>query len=953
MFSYICKMRLLWFRLTILLLFISASIKAQYDTEHWLPALYTFESISSSAGVLHLSTGETSPFEVEIYTQNTLRQRVTISKDHPARIPLSGNLGLVTNNEAEFMKALGKGLHLRASQKFFANIRLSYSGGAALINSKGAAALGREFMNAHMPLSIAHGSVAFMTSVIATEDNTKVTISGFDPGIKLHPDAEFTDEIKFTLNRGESYGFAGSSVNEANRTGLIGAKITADKDIAVVNGAFNGQYYPQASNESFTTGQTMIDQSVPYTRLGESFIILRGFDANSDSERVFVMATEDSTEIYLNDESAPYITLNTGEYTVLPSTKYKMQRIGMYSMYIRTTKKVYTYQIASSRIPTAPSYAVGTFILIPPVSCYMPNTIDQISFVGSPNRATKLNILTQKGAQVSVNGVLLGPNEGPEEVVGNTDWGNFLYFPKDDHITVTSDKSVAVGLITKSNFGGYFAGFSSVPAISKSGDCAVGIMLSVDDTYDSYQWYKDGSLLTRETKHNINPELYGSGNYVAEVSKSSCEPLKTAAYVYSRCLEGIVTEENIGNCNQFKIAPEFQGSTEPVDYSKTQITYHPLFGTLAIDSATGELLYTPDPNARESYTDDFTYRIYGFGGEPTIQTFSVKIHVHVLRFQSPTEHKLCFADMNSISFNLTKIDLGSGDGNAVTFYENCDNSGDCNTPVTDIISYPKEGLIYAKVVSPFGCSQIVEIDLIALEGLDSENVDIDICLNPNETEKSINLSEFITETGATFFNSKEDAEQQQNEISSIQSISAEHIFYVRLQKGDCIQINTLNIRVMQYPTVNISQNNGMVTVNTTGGTPPFLYSIDDGAFTASNTFANMKSGFHTIRVKTGENCAPQEFDLMFNSLPNIITPNGDNSNDLMDFSEFANKTNVKINIFNRFGNVVFSGGEQDNPQWNGKTDGNPLPTGNYWYIVEWTENQTPYHINGWVLLKNR
>lgn len=944
-------MQFLSFRFTILLIFFSTILNAQYDTEHWFPALFSYQSGTAGTGKLHLSTGENAPFEISIYKQETLVRTVTISKGNPSVINMTGNLELMTVDESEFLTPLNKGLFLKADKRFFANIRISNSGGAEMINSKGAAALGREFMNAHMPITIPHPSTAFMTSVIATENNTKVTISGFDLDLDLSPNVDFNGEMTFTLNKGQSFGFAGSSVIEANREGFIGAKIIADKDIAVVNGAFNGQYFPEASIESLDTGQIMMDQSVPYSRLGESFILLRGFDYLSTGERAFVMATENGTDVYLNDETTPFVTLNSGEYAVIPSSKYKLQRTGMYSMYIRTTKKVYTYQIATGRTPVAPAFRVGTFILIPPVNCYLPETIDQISFIGSPDRNTKLNILTLKEANVRVNGVLLGPDYGPEEVVGNNEWANFVYFPRDEHITITSDKSVAMGMVSKSNFGGYFAGFSSFPAISKSGDCVSGILLSVDNTYDLYQWFKNGEILTGENGFSINPELYGSGTYTVEVSKASCDPLLTAGYVYSRCLEGIVTEENIGSCQSFVITPEFQGNTEPVDLSKTEITYEPLNGTVTING-NGEIIYTPNPTITTDYIDDFTYRIYGFGSDPLIQTFSVKLYVDVLNIPTPLEHKVCFEDLNNLEFDLNEIDLGTAEGNTVEFFENCSN-GNCSNPIINAANYPNQGRIYAQVTSPFGCVQIVEIILVALEGLDSENLDIDICLNPDETEKTINLNDYIVEANPHFYNSKEDAENQQNEISSSQTIPANAKYYVRLQKGDCIQINTLNFSILQNPSVTINQQSGIITVNTSGGTPPFLYSIDGGDYSSNNIFTNVSSGLHIIRVKAGQTCEPQQFEVMYNGLPNVITPNGDQVNDQLDFSEFSEKQDLKINIFNRSGISVYSNSISKEFMWDGKTNGKPLPTGSYWYSIEWAENENPYQLNGWILLKNR
>lgn len=91
-----------------------------------------------------------------------------------------------------------------------------------------------------------------------------------------------------------------------------------------------------------------------------------------------------------------------------------------------------------------------------------------------------------------------------------------------------------------------------------------------------------------------------------------------------------------------------------------------------------------------------------------------------------------------------------------------------------------------------------------------------------------------------------------------------------------------------------------------------------------------------------------------NSLPNTFSPNNDGRNDIFDFSEFSGYANLRINIFNRFGVKVFSNLGNKDLLWNGKnSNGTALQTGNYWYTVEWQENETSNHIKGWILLKNR
>ena len=67
-------------------------------------------------------------------------------------------------------------------------------------------------------------------------------------------------------------------------------------------------------------------------------------------------------------------------------------------------------------------------------------------------------------------------------------------------------------------------------------------------------------------------------------------------------------------------------------------------------------------------------------------------------------------------------------------------------------------------------------------------------------------------------------------------------------------------------------------------------------------------------------------------LPDVITPNGDNVNDVFEIPSATIRT-VSIKIFNRWGDKVF---ESDNYRndWAGTHDGNPLPPGPYYFVVE-------------------
>jgi gliding motility-associated-like protein len=75
-------------------------------------------------------------------------------------------------------------------------------------------------------------------------------------------------------------------------------------------------------------------------------------------------------------------------------------------------------------------------------------------------------------------------------------------------------------------------------------------------------------------------------------------------------------------------------------------------------------------------------------------------------------------------------------------------------------------------------------------------------------------------------------------------------------------------------------------------------------------------------------------------LPNIITPNGDNLNDAFIIPETCiageGGVEVEVTIFNQWGDQVFHAVPYLN-DWEGTYNGNPLPAGTYFYVVQFSD----------------
>lgn len=76
-------------------------------------------------------------------------------------------------------------------------------------------------------------------------------------------------------------------------------------------------------------------------------------------------------------------------------------------------------------------------------------------------------------------------------------------------------------------------------------------------------------------------------------------------------------------------------------------------------------------------------------------------------------------------------------------------------------------------------------------------------------------------------------------------------------------------------------------------------------------------------------------------ITNLITPNGDGFNDTWYIGNILNYPNNKVQIFNRYGNLVFSSDSYKN-EWGGTYNNKLLPDGTYYYVLNINSGEKVY-----------
>ncbi len=711
-------------------------VNAQLDTEHWFAPMSASNLQGTPKGYLYLSTNETTPFTVDIFNNNTLVTSVQLSKGSPVQQVISNDM-MIASTASKLFKPVPMGLHVKGSKKFFASYRFAVQDQAEFITSKGLAGIGKTFFVGMAPNTTAKPYVNSTIGITATEDHTTVTLSGYNPKV-VFSDLVSAPSRTITINKGQSYIFeARSDLNTNNLKGLVGAKIVSNNPISVTNGNFNSIYTTQNN----TNVDVLMDQSVPVERLGKDFIMVKGNGpSNSGMEAAVVVATVNNTKLTVNGAPLGPI-LNAGDHYVVQGTNYVPKVNGNFNMSISATNNVYVYQLLAGT-STGNIYATGGMNFIPPLSCFLPTEINEIGFInkiGNDSFNTRLNIITQAGATVTVNGNPI-TSYGPAPVTGNPNWVTYSIPSITGNVTVNSTKPVTAGIAAGNGavgYGGYFAGFSSIPVIKKTGDCYNGVLLEVEAGYDGYKWYFNGIEILGENGNTLNPAPHGSGIYTCEITKNSCETRLTAEYDFTKCPPITTTTYDIGSCSTQVITPAFTSSTQTIDPSKTGIMVQPSNGTVTINSTTGQITYIPNAGILTNSTDTFTYYIQGNGNPADIEYFKVDITIHTLQVTNDVMFS-CADTSGNGTYNLKTANVSPTPGATVAYFTNVNLTGAIANPAN--YTGPA-GTVYANVTS-YGCSKVATITLntFPVPVINTSNLNANSCGNDIDGSVTVNFN---------------------------------------------------------------------------------------------------------------------------------------------------------------------------------------------------------------------
>jgi hypothetical protein len=483
---------------------------AQFSKTHYIPPLTT----TSNSGVtpqdhyIYISTPSITNVNFKIIQIGSTTITGTVSKSSPYIYSIgtgentqlfvpSSSTGLVNN----------KGFIIESEGLIYSSIRTNAGSGnqAGGLVTKGVSAFGKRFRAGAMLNSSNIVGLLNFFSVLATENNTNITISNIPIGTLLANGTTFNGPITIHLNKNESY-ILGINGNIGGN--IIGALIESNKDVVVNSGSFGGTNDP--SNAAGAGRDVGFDQIVGADKIGKEYIFIRG-QGTSVLERVLIIADEDNTEIYANGSTTPITTIQAGQNYIFDGNGFVNN-----NLYVKTTKKVFAYQ----SIGGTASNANQNLFFVPPLNCSTPKIVDnipQINRIGNVNYDGVVNVVTENSAAVLINNLPIGVN--PIAITGNPDFVCYTVNGLYDDIAIKSTKQVYVsyyGTRSAATYGGYYSGFDIKPeltienATTISGNCLPNITLTTTPDPDyTYQWLQNDTNIIGQTSNSYIPSLPG------------------------------------------------------------------------------------------------------------------------------------------------------------------------------------------------------------------------------------------------------------------------------------------------------------------------------------------------------------------------------------------------------------------------------------------------------------
>lgn len=141
-----------------------------------------------------------------------------------------------------------------------------------------------------------------------------------------------------------------------------------------------------------------------------------------------------------------------------------------------------------------------------------------------------------------------------------------------------------------------------------------------------------------------------------------------------------------------------------------------------------------------------------------------------------------------------------------------------------------------------------------------------------------------------------------------------------------------------------------ITVEVSGD-GDYLYVLDNGEPQRSNVFLDVRRGYHDVVVIDINGCEPTPPQrVLIIDYPRFFTPNSDNFNDFWQVDDIETFDDATFYIFDRYGKLLKTF-NKNSQGWDGMYNGNPMPSSDYWFLLEIKDSRGDFDVRGHFSLK--
>ena len=372
----------------------------------------------------------------------------------------------------------------------------------------------------------------------------------------------------------------------------------------------------------------------------------------------------------------------------------------------------------------------------------------------------------------------------------------------------------------------------------------------------------------------------------------------------------------------------------------------------------GLVQFAISPNFNEFFSDPSSpgrYTFENLGGQSNGQTYTVLIQDSEGCSETAEVQLIEPEPINIVADETPEICLGFADGTVqleitggtpfvdpmgMSYYEvSVNNSDDANYQRNDSLFF--DNLIGGETYVFFvrdanGCSESIVVPIEIGVDINAEAQVEYGCegIFPNSTTTLVPLNS-ASLANVLFALDEDDITMATEQRQWGDLPAGDHVVYLYHPNG-CTTMVTFTVNGYQPLSLEVTKTeDNEVTAIATGGFGGYEYFFQGQSQGTDNVFYSIEDTTLRVRVVDARGCEaevvfPFDFDAA-PDFPKFFTPNGDGLNDFWHHENSDLFPNIEVVIYDRYGRVV---AELDYvAKWDGTYEGNPMPTGDYWYVV--------------------